>query len=156
MGSLRIFNKFSYIPLTLLLAFPVLEAMADDLTSQVKEIEGLVKDDNLQQALSSVKTLLETYPDNPTLLFMRATILEKFGDNGKAKTIYEQLTSGNGGQPEAFNNLAIMYARSGDFESAISTLESVTNVWPLSTILPSWTCREITCAEIRVVTLADW
>jgi tetratricopeptide (TPR) repeat protein len=130
MGSLKILNKFSYLSLTLLLVFPGSPAMANEMASRVQEIERLVKDNNLQQALSSVETLLKTYPGNPTLLFVQATILEKTGNIGKAKTIYEGLTSGNGGQPEAFNNLAIMYARSGDFESAINTLENAFETHP--------------------------
>jgi len=125
MGSLRIRNKFSYLPLTLLLlTVPVSTTTADDITSQVKEIERLVQDDNLQQALSSSESLLEKSPDNPTLRFVHATILEKTGDSDKAKAIYEDLTSNENAYPEAFNNLALIYARSGDFKSAITTLES--------------------------------
>ena len=123
MGISKIFNRFSFLPLILLIVIPAYSTATDNLKNQINQLEQLVAEDNLQQALSSINEVLKSNPDDPNLRFIHATILEKTGNDEEAKKIYLDLTSGNDNQPEAFNNLAIIYARSGDLDSATSTLE---------------------------------
>ncbi|MGI9317670.1 MAG: L,D-transpeptidase Cds6 family protein [bacterium] len=92
---------------------------ADD----TEEIYALIEQNQLSDAMRQTKTLLDKAPGDPTLLFAQAVIAEKNGNPEDAVRIYQGLTLSHPELLEPFNNLAIHYARAGDYKAAISTLE---------------------------------
>lgn len=90
---------------------------------ETDEIYALIEQDRLSDALKQTETLLRDAPEDPALLFAQAVIAEKNGSNREAIEIYKGLTLSNPELLEPFNNLAIHYARTGDYKAAITTLE---------------------------------
>ena len=95
-----------------------------------EKIYALIDQDKLSDAMQQTRSLLEESPDNPSLLFAQAIIAEKRGSTEEAIRIYQGLTLSHPELLEPFNNLAIHYARAGDYKSAISTLELAMQVHP--------------------------
>ncbi len=90
---------------------------------ETDEIYALIEQDRLSDAMRQTETLLRDAPEDPALLFARAVIAEKNGSNREAVEIYKGLTLSHPEMLEPFNNLAIHYARTGDYKAAITTLE---------------------------------
>ena len=97
---------------------------------QTEKIYALIDQDKLSDAMQQTKSLLKETPDDPSLLFAQAIIAEKSGSTEEAIRIYQGLTLSHPELLEPFNNLAIHYARAGDYKSAISTLELAMQVHP--------------------------
>ena len=108
------------------LLFVTLSVSADP----TEKIYALIEQDKLSDAMQETKSLLEESPDDPSLLFAQAIIAEKNGSTEEAIRIYQGLTLSHPELLEPFNNLAIHYARAGDYKSAISTLELAMQVHP--------------------------
>ena len=108
------------------LLFVTLSVNADP----TEKIYALIEQDKLSDAMQQTKSLLEESPGDPSLLFAQAIIAEKNGSTEEAIRIYQGLTLSNPELLEPFNNLAIHYARAGDYKSAISTLELAMQVHP--------------------------
>lgn len=111
------------LSLVVLIFYGVSYAQNDDLS----EINDLVVAKNYDEALDATDELIEETPDDPKLHFLKATILEKFGDMSGAIKIYQHLTKNFPTLPEPFNNLAIHQANNGDYQAAITTLEAAFN-----------------------------
>ncbi|MEJ2177499.1 MAG: hypothetical protein P8Y12_06015 [Gammaproteobacteria bacterium] len=97
---------------------------------QTDEIYALIEQDKLSDAMQQTKSMLAESPGDPSLLFAQAIIAEKNGSPKDAIRIYQGLTLSHPELLEPFNNLAIHYARAGDYKAAISTLELAMQVHP--------------------------
>lgn len=97
---------------------------------QTAEIYALIDQDKLSDAMRQTKSMLAESPGDPSLLFAQAIIAEKNGSPKDAIRIYQGLTLSHPELLEPFNNLAIHYARAGDYKAAISTLELAMQVHP--------------------------
>ena len=86
----------------------------------IEKVTHLVEQDQFTKALVEINHLLEATPDDPELLFLKATILQKTGSDGAAVEILRKLTETYPQMPEPFNNLAIYYAEQGEYDQAIS------------------------------------
>ena len=74
-------------------------------------------------ALAFADEQLLKNPRNAQMRFVRAVILADMNDNDAARTAFQQLTEDFPELPEPYNNLAVLYAASGELEKARATLE---------------------------------
>ena len=101
---------------------------ATDLTVELAvvlaEIRTLASRGEYTQALSEIDQLIEITTGNPQPVFVKATILESMGKPVEAAELYRKLTINHPELAEPFNNLAVHYMKTGDYESAMATLEA--------------------------------
>jgi Tfp pilus assembly protein PilF len=98
--------------------------LAVKLEAGLAEIRTLASRGEYTQALRDINRLIESAPGIPHPIFVKATLLEAVGKPGEAAELYKRLTISHPELAEPFNNLAVHYIHSGDYESAISTLET--------------------------------
>ncbi len=97
-----------------------LNASAGDLDN----IRKLSSAGKYSDALSTIDKHIERNPGRPEILFLKAKILETTGETAGAVKLYKELTISHPRLAEPFNNLAALYLKAGDHESAIKTLEA--------------------------------
>lgn len=83
-----------------------------------------------QLALTQIDSLLKAKPDDVKSLFLRAIALEKLGHSEDAVAIYQQLIEEQPSLPEPHNNLAVLYARQGDYQAAEQVLQDAIKTHP--------------------------
>jgi tetratricopeptide (TPR) repeat protein len=107
-----------------------LELAPDFYLARLNYANVLSKREKLEQALLQIDKLLESEPDKPALLTLKATILAKMGDYQKALPIYEFLLSNF--PPQANISLSHGHALKtiGQRESAISAYRQTISLRP--------------------------
>ena len=119
-------KKFYYFVLLVL----VVGAQQVAANSQISQIEALIVQGKLQQALSLTnKQLVEDNAD-VNYLFLKGLILTKQNALDKARDVFIELTEKHPELPEPFNNLAVVYAAKGDFVKARKALQQAINTHP--------------------------
>ena len=119
-------KKFYYFVLLVL----VVGAQQVAASSQVSQIEALIVQGKLQQALSLTnKQLVEDNAD-VNYLFLKGLILTKQDALDEARDVFIELTEKHPELPEPFNNLAVVYAAKGDFVKARKALQQAINTHP--------------------------
>jgi len=104
-------------------AFP---ARADELQDAAK----LLKAGQHPQALERVNKVLSSKPRDPQARFLKGLILTEQGNTREAIDIFSKLTQDFPELPEPYNNLAVIYAQKGDYESARIALETAIRTAP--------------------------
>ena len=97
---------------------------------ELPEVERLVERRDFKQALVKVNQHLAAQPDSIEGRFYKGVILGEGGEFQQAIAIFTQLTKDAPQMLEAYNNLAVLYARQQDYEQARSTLEAALKVDP--------------------------
>ena len=115
------------VAITALLLLCSGNARSDNTTTQ---IESLINDGKLQQALVITEKQLTGDPANVNYLFLKGLILTRQNKMNDARDIFERLTRDHPELPEPYNNLAVIYAAQGDFNSARKALERAINTHP--------------------------
>ncbi|MBF8268593.1 MAG: hypothetical protein HW386_302 [Gammaproteobacteria bacterium] len=110
-----------------LLVWPLQQAIAATATEQ---IEGLIKQGQLDEALTLTNKSLTDDRDNVSYLFLKGLILTRQNNLDDAKKIFIRLTQEHPELPEPFNNLAVIYAEQGDFNNAREALQMAINTHP--------------------------
>ena len=113
--------------LLVLLVWPLQQAIAATATEQ---IEGLIKQGQLDEALTLTNKSLTDDRDNVSYLFLKGLILTRQNNLDDAKKIFIRLTQEHPELPEPFNNLAVIYAEQGDFNNAREALQMAINTHP--------------------------
>ena len=98
--------------------------------ADLQELFELIADGQLDKAAQLNRELVDKQPDNPELLFAEALIADKKGSSKKAIKLYTQLNASHPEMLEAFNNLAIHQANTGNYKAAIDTLERALHANP--------------------------
>jgi tetratricopeptide (TPR) repeat protein len=101
------------------LAFSANFAYADEYT----DVNRLVKARQFPEALAKVDQFLVTKPRDPQLRFFKGVIQNELGKTSEATTTFVRLTEDHPELPEPYNNLAVIYANSGQFDKARTSLE---------------------------------
>ncbi len=86
----------------------------------------LISDNDLkkaQKALSAARQNTDDPANSGELLFASALIADKSGETKKAIGLYLELIDSHPTMMGPYNNLAIHYAKEGDYKSAVETLE---------------------------------
>ena len=107
----------------LLFALP---AGADDFQDAAK----LLKSGQHQQALERVNKILAAKPRDPQARFLKGLIFTEQGNSREAIDIFSKLTQDYPELPEPYNNLAVIYAQKGEYDSARVALETAVRTAP--------------------------
>jgi tetratricopeptide (TPR) repeat protein len=94
------------------------------------EIDASIANHDWAQALAQLDEHLKTHPVDAQAKFKRATVLARMGRDDDAITAFLALTQQYPELPEPYNNLAALYAKRGDYDSARSTLETAISANP--------------------------
>lgn len=99
-----------------------LNAATDGPYSQIINAQ---KDGRYPEALSKVSDLLKQNENDVQALLLKGNINKLMGDTDSATVIFKTLISQYPQMPEAYNNLAVLYADQGNSALAIETLQQV-------------------------------
>ena len=81
-------------------------------------INQLIRNNQLVLALHTIDQWLENQPNDTAPMFLKARILTIEGKSDQAVTIYKKVIEVEPDFPEAYNNLGLIYAASGNLEKA--------------------------------------
>jgi tetratricopeptide (TPR) repeat protein len=91
--------------------------------SDIDEINQLLKSGKQSQALTKVEQSLSAKPRDPQLRFLKGVIQTELGKPADAIGTFSKLTEDYPELPEPYNNLAVLYASSAQFDKARAALE---------------------------------
>lgn len=102
-----------------LAGFCVLPAMADELS----DVSQLLRAGQHAAALTKADAFLNKNPRDAQMRFLKGVILTEQNKSAEAITIFSKLTEDYPTLPEPYNNLAVLYASSGQYEKARTALD---------------------------------
>lgn len=94
------------------------------------DIPALIAAGQWAQARGAVEQQLQSRPKDAQLLLYKGVIQRESGQLREALTTFTQLTNDHPRLPEAWNNLAAVYAAQGQFEQARVALEKAMHTHP--------------------------
>lgn len=109
--------------LAVLLAAP---AFADDMA----DIGKLLKAGQTAQALTKADEFLAKHPRDAQMRFLKGVILTEQNKSAEAIAIFTKLTEDFPDLPEPYNNLAVLYASSGQYDKARVALDTAIRTNP--------------------------
>ncbi|MYN11262.1 L,D-transpeptidase Cds6 family protein [Pseudoduganella aquatica] len=109
--------------LAALLATP---AFADELADVTK----LLRAGKASEALARTNAFLAKNPADPQMRFMKGVLLTEQNKSDEAIAIFTKLTEDYKDLPEPYNNLAVLYAASGQYDKARVALEKAIRTNP--------------------------
>lgn len=109
--------------LAALLAAPV---FADELADVTK----LLRAGKAADALARTNAYLAKHPSDPQMRFMKGVLLTEQNKSDEAIAIFTKLTEDYKDLPEPYNNLAVLYAASGQYDKARVALEKAIRTNP--------------------------
>ena len=98
--------------------------------SAATEIGELMKAGRHDEALKRADARLQDNPRDAQVRFMRGVILAEQGRTVEAATVFEALTQEFPELPEPYNNLAVIHAAQGRYESAWRLLQQALAAQP--------------------------
>jgi Flp pilus assembly protein TadD len=99
-------------------------------TTETQEIEKLVRERKYDDALKRLDALLAANPRNVQARFLRAVALTDTGRTADATAAFEALTQEFPELPEPYNNLAVIHAAGGRYDTARTLLLRAIDVAP--------------------------
>ena len=94
------------------------------------EINRLMKQGQLQQALSGVDSLISSKPKDAEARFVKGLILTDMGKSAEAIKLFTKMTEDFPELPEPYNNLAVLYAQQKQYDKARGALEMAIRTHP--------------------------
>lgn len=94
------------------------------------EIGALMKAGRNDEALGRAEARLKDNPRDAQVRFMRGVILAEQGRTVEAAVVFEALTQEFPELPEPYNNLAVIHAGQGRYESALRLLQQALAAQP--------------------------
>ena len=91
--------------------------------NEIDEINQLLKSGKQTQALTKVEQALSAKPRDPQMRFLKGVIQTELGKPTDAIGTFTKLTEDYPELPEPYNNLAVLYASSAQFDKARAALE---------------------------------
>ncbi len=104
---------------SLFLVFFSTSALADD----ASDVGKLLKTGQITQAMQKVEAALIARPKDAQLRFLKGLILTEQSKQTEAIAVFSKLTDDYPELPEPYNNLAVLYASSGQYDKARAALE---------------------------------
>ncbi len=95
-------------------------ARADEL----KDIEALYHDGKVEQALQRADAAIAAQPRAAQIRFLKGVMLTDLGRKPEAIEVYVSLTQDFPELADPYNNLAVLYASSGQLQDALTALQS--------------------------------
>lgn len=96
----------------------------------IEEAQGLMAHGDLDGALKRIDRFLSSSPQDAEGRFTRGLILVKQNKSADAIKAFTDLTRDYPQLPEPYNNLAVLYAQTGDYEKARDALEAALKTNP--------------------------
>lgn len=117
---------------------PALAQIGSDLSEEarkqysagLKEAGTLIKDRQLDAAKSKLDALIAQRPREPQARFLKGVVESELGHADAAMTIFRDLIADYPELPEPYNNLAVLLAQKGEYESARVALETAVRTAP--------------------------
>jgi len=91
--------------------------------SEVSDISKLMRSGQYQEALVKTDAILTQHPRDAQLRFVKGLILAEQNKSAEAIAIFTKLTEDFPDLPEPYNNLAVLYAASGQYDKARTALD---------------------------------
>jgi tetratricopeptide (TPR) repeat protein len=101
-------------------------AMADELA----DVSQLLRAGQHAEALSKADAFLAKNPRDAQMRFLKGVILTEQNKSAEAITVFTKLTEDYPALPEPYNNLAVLYASSGQYEKARIALDKAIHTNP--------------------------
>ena len=101
-------------------------AMADELA----DVSQLLRAGQQAQALKQADAYLSRNPRDPQMRFLKGVILTEQNKSNDAIAVFTKLTEDYPALPEPYNNLAVLYAASGQYEKARIALDKAIHTNP--------------------------
>lgn len=118
----------SFVALGLLTALLLVEVAV--FADPVDDVEQLLRQGEIEDALQQVETLLTTDPTNARVRFLKGLALAENEQLNEAIKVFLSLTIDYPKAPQAYSNLAVIYARMERYEEAIQMLQRALRVDP--------------------------
>lgn len=109
--------------IAMLLAVPV---RADEMA----DVSKLLKAGKVAEALGKTNEYLAKHPADPQMRFMKGVLLTEQNKSEEAIAVFTKLTEDYRDLPEPYNNLAVLYAASGQYDKARVALEKAIRTNP--------------------------
>jgi tetratricopeptide (TPR) repeat protein len=113
-----LFKKFISLS-WLCIAFASSSTFADDAT----DVSKLLKSGQVALAMQKVDAALNLRPKDAQLRFLKGLILTEQGKPTEAIVVFSKLTDDYPELPEPYNNLAVLFASTGQYDKARTALE---------------------------------
>ncbi|MFZ6721130.1 L,D-transpeptidase Cds6 family protein [Undibacterium sp. Ji49W] len=104
---------------TLTLVLMSATVYADD----AADVGKLLRAGQINEAMQKVDAALAQRPKDAQMRFLKGLILTEQGKSAEAITVFTKLTDDYPELPEPYNNLAVLYASSGQYDKARAALE---------------------------------
>jgi colicin import membrane protein len=98
--------------------------------SEASDINQMFRAGQQKEALARLDVLLANPKATPDLRFLKGLLLVELRRTSEAITVFQNLTEEYPELPEPYNNLAVLYAASGEFDKARSALEGAIRANP--------------------------
>lgn len=99
-------------------------------TTETQDIEKLVRERKYEDALKRLDALLAKAPRNAQARFLRGVVLADTGKSSEASAAFEAMTQEFPELPEPYNNLAVIHASAGRYDTARALLLRAIEVAP--------------------------
>ena len=99
-------------------------AMAAAAAPAIEEAQALIAKGQFEQALGLLDRHLKSEPQDAEARFKRGLVLVKLNRNDDAAAAFASLTRDFPELPQAYNNLAVVYAQQGEYDKARQALEA--------------------------------
>lgn len=116
--------------MSLSVSIALAQAPSQPNTQPVVEIQRLIKQGQLPQALEKAETLISAKPREAPGRFMKGLILTEMGRQSDAIAVFTKLTEDFPELPEPYNNLAVLYAQQKQYDRARAALEMAIRTHP--------------------------
>jgi Flp pilus assembly protein TadD len=123
MPSMQFQSLFASFALLLALSFAASSPAFAALAEELGEVTRLHHAGQSQAALERADKYLATKPKDAQMRFLKAVVLADTGRRSEAVTLLQQLAQDYPELPEPHNNLAALYAATGDYGKARAELE---------------------------------
>jgi Flp pilus assembly protein TadD len=111
---------------------------------ELAEAATLIRDRQFSTALTRLDTLIAQRPREAQARFLKGVAETELGRTAAAITTFEALAADYPELPEPYNNLAVLYAQKGEFDSARVALEMALRT------APDWAVAHENLGDIHV------
>lgn len=112
------------------LVVTILFALASGAHGAAADVQSLMAEGKLPQALARVEEDLARDKSDVTLQFLKGLVLTRLNRLDQAARVFERITEEHPELPEPYNNLAVVHAARGDFDAAQQALQKAINTHP--------------------------
>src|SRR5208282_3275183 len=94
------------------------------LTPELADASRLISEGDYASALAKIDAVLATDAKNPQARFLKGVVQTDQGDNDTAIATFQALNEDYPELPEPYNNLAVLWAKRGEYDKARKALET--------------------------------